>query len=477
MSSHVWHRLALCLLLAVIPATAPASAAAAAANARTQPTSGTACGVTQVFPMSGTPVMGSTPVLFVHGLDSSPGIWNMGSGEPITQQVAHLSGVTAWTFDYSQVAVQWVTNPQIGPALASTITCLAGLTGKQVIVVGHSMGGLATEYAVSQPGSDGALVASHVAKVITIGTPTKGSLSGLIAAAGAVGAETATAVLGGAPGTALVAGIEALHSACAGAVINQPQADPCGWFGLDETPAGHALLYGSADLAALPPWPAELPVIAMAANINEGVTVGGQRIGVSLGDIIVSLGSATAYDTSGTPFVATCNNVIFQLLSDSNDCYHHNLPHNPQIEAAVLAQIQASLPPSTSPSPSPTSSASPSAASNSCKSSSNFVPMVAVPAGLTGEPPDPPSVALISVSQNITTIVTSWLGSCAGPNVNISVTCSPVSATFHAITKDGHDYYLSGEYTCEGTSGSTEAQVRVNVAANGTITTTNESGT
>jgi transposase len=48
---------------------------------------------------------------------------------------------------------------------------------------------------------------------------------------------------------------------------------------------------------------------------------------------------------------------------------------------------------------------------------------------------------------------------------------------FHAVTKDGHEYYLSGEYTCEGTSGSSKARVRVNVAANGTITAINESGT
>jgi pimeloyl-ACP methyl ester carboxylesterase len=355
-SSQLWPRLALCLLLAAMPA-ASASAAAAATSVRAQSTSGTACDATQVYPSS-QPAEGSVAVLFVHGLDSFPGIWGEGPGRPITAQVAALPGVTAWTFDYSSVAVQWVTNPQIGPALASTITCLAQLTGQQVIVVGHSMGGLATQYAVSQTGSDGGLVASHVAEVITIGTPTKGSLSGLIAAAGTVGIETATSVLGGLPGKALVAGVEALHSACAGAVINQPQADPCGWFGLDETPAGRALLYGSAELAALPPWPTGLPVVAMAGNIDEGVTVGRLSISVPLGDVIVSLGSATAYDTSGAPFIATCPNVsILSLLSDSNLCYHHNLPHNSQIEAAVLAQIRAHLPPTASPTASPAPSA------------------------------------------------------------------------------------------------------------------------
>ena len=119
---------------------------------------------------------GSVPVLFVHGLDSSPAIWDEGP-DPITRQVAALKGVTAWTYDYSKVAVQWVTDPQIGLGLAGAITCLAQATGKQVIVVAHSMVGLATEWAVNQVGTDGVPVANHVAKVITIGTPTKGSLS------------------------------------------------------------------------------------------------------------------------------------------------------------------------------------------------------------------------------------------------------------------------------------------------------------
>jgi pimeloyl-ACP methyl ester carboxylesterase len=333
------RRLALGALLAALAVLGQGLPAAAA------PTIGVSlCGATQVDPSESQPVVGSTPVLFVHGLDSSAQIWAEGKGVPLPVQAADLHGVTAWTFDYSAEAVQWVTDPHIGPALATTIGCLAQETQNKVIVVGHSMGGLATEYAVSQIGSDGASVASHVAKVITIGTPTKGSLSGLIAAAGTFGIETATSVLGGLPGRALVAGIEALHSACAGAVIKDPPADPCSWFGLDETPAGKALMYGSTEIAALPPWPSGLSVVAMAGNIDEGVTVGRLRIGVSLGDVIVSLGSATAYDTTGTPFVATCQNVISQLLSDSDPCYHHNLPHNPQIEAAVIEQIEQVLP-------------------------------------------------------------------------------------------------------------------------------------
>jgi pimeloyl-ACP methyl ester carboxylesterase len=334
----------------------------------TCPQNSSDCDATQVPSPASQPVSGSVPVLFVHGLDSSPSIWDQGPGIPIADQVAALKGVTAWTYDYSKVAVQWVTDPQIGLGLADAITCLAQSTGNQVIVVAHSMGGLATQWAVNQTGTDGVPVANHVAKVITIGTPTKGSLSGAIAVEGTAGIEDAVSALGGLEGKALVAGVEAARSACAGAVIKNPQADPCLWFGLDETPAGKALLYGSPELAALPPWPTSLPVVAMAGNFSEDISVGGISTNVPLGDLIVSLGSATAYDTSGPPFVVTCPNVtVLGLLLQHDDelCYHHNLPHDPQIEAAVLAQIRASVSTAASSTPSPTPSTSSPDASRS----------------------------------------------------------------------------------------------------------------
>jgi pimeloyl-ACP methyl ester carboxylesterase len=324
----------------------PDTAALAAPAAHAQ--AGDDCDAAEVPSPTGQAVPGSVPVLFVHGLDSSPAIWEQKPGTPITSQVAALPGVTAWTYDYSKVAVQWVTDPQIGLGLAGAITCLAQATGKQVIVVAHSMGGLATEWAVNQIGTDGVSVASHVAKVITVGTPTKGSLSGAIAVEGTEGIEAAVSLLGGAGGKALVAGVEAARSACAGSVIKNPQEDFCSWFGLDETPAGKALLYGSPELAALPPWPASLPVVAMAGNFDETLSVGDITDKVPLGDLVVSLGSATAYDNAGSPLVFTCPGVsLYDLVFHHDDqlCYHHNLPRNPQIEAAVIEQIKQALPP------------------------------------------------------------------------------------------------------------------------------------
>jgi pimeloyl-ACP methyl ester carboxylesterase len=356
-----WLRMALCVLMVASTLAGPGTAALAAPAAHTQ--AGDDCDAAEVPSLVNQSVSGSVAVLFVHGLDSSPAIWDEGP-DPITRQVAGLQGVTAWTYDYSKVAVQWVTDPQIGLGLAGAITCLAQATGKQVIVVAHSMGGLATEWAVNQVGTDGVPVASHVAKVITIGTPTKGSLSGAIAVEGTAGIEAAVSLLGGTAGKALVAGVEAARSACAGEIIRDPQKDFCLWFGLDETPAGKALLYGSPELAALPPWPASVPVVAMAGDFGETVSVG--RISFSnvpLGDLVVSLGSATAYYTSGSPFIVTCPRVsLLDLIRYHNDelCYHHNLPRNPQIEGAVVEQIKQALPPTlTQPSVNENSNASP----------------------------------------------------------------------------------------------------------------------
>jgi pimeloyl-ACP methyl ester carboxylesterase len=126
--------------------------------------------VRQVTAAGSRTLTGSTPVLFVHGINSGPGIWQPGSARSIAGQAAAIAGVTAWTFSYARESLQWVTNPAIGPDLASAISCLAAGSGRQVIVVGHSMGGLAAQYAIAR-----SQAAGHVAALITIGTPFQGS--------------------------------------------------------------------------------------------------------------------------------------------------------------------------------------------------------------------------------------------------------------------------------------------------------------
>ena len=83
-------------------------------------------------------------------------------------------------FDYADASTQWVTDHQIAQQLATTINSLAdqskaaGGPGK-VIVVAHSMGGLATRCASAASCSGVTGAAAHIAALITFGTPTLGS--------------------------------------------------------------------------------------------------------------------------------------------------------------------------------------------------------------------------------------------------------------------------------------------------------------
>ncbi|NUP46731.1 MAG: alpha/beta hydrolase [Catenulispora sp.] len=305
----------------------------------------TPCTATQVGASARQPVAGSTAVLFVHGFVSYPGIWAQGPGPTLPVQTAALPGLTAWTFDYSAVAANWVTDPKIGPALAATISCLAAATGGPVVVVGHSMGGLATRFAVAQTGPDGAPVGSHVAELITLGTPFEGSDSEVLAEMTV--AELEKAITSGGLGkftAQQVAAFEAERSACAGAIVKNPQVDPCNDRALSLTPAGRALKAGSPQLAALPPWPADLPVFDTAGDITEVFQIGPAVFSADIGDGPVTVASATSHNTVGQPFVAsTCHDVDFLRLwkaTDSILCYHHNLPFNPEIDAAVMGQLR-----------------------------------------------------------------------------------------------------------------------------------------
>jgi pimeloyl-ACP methyl ester carboxylesterase len=164
--------------LLVLPALFPAAPARAAAPA----TLGCA-NVTQP-----TIVTGTTPVLFVHGIDSDPTTWTQGSVgltlKPPLDYVDSALGtrqqVTGYTFNWSKYSgfkygskLAWVTGPPApgpGPLLAQAIKCVAGKSGHKVIIIAHSMGGLLTEYA-STTGS----VADDIAAVFTLGTPFQGS--------------------------------------------------------------------------------------------------------------------------------------------------------------------------------------------------------------------------------------------------------------------------------------------------------------
>jgi pimeloyl-ACP methyl ester carboxylesterase len=148
-----------------------------AAPATAEPRSCVGGGLKQV---GGERVANSMPVLFVHGINSGADTWDGPGDKPeewFPRKVSKLPHVTAWTFDYQQAQPAWVTDRRIGPALGTAIECLADASGHKVMVVAHSMGGLATQYAVSQPSRNpGGRIWQEVSEVITIGTPFHGSL-------------------------------------------------------------------------------------------------------------------------------------------------------------------------------------------------------------------------------------------------------------------------------------------------------------
>ena len=145
------------------------------------------CGADSVAP---SPVLKDvTPILFVHGIMSSPAMWDKDGrvGEQtVTEYMnAELSkpgapGGISYTFDWhsksgyddgkSPPTLAWVTDSALGPALAGAISCLATKSGRKVVVIAHSMGGLLAKYAVSQSKALG-----DVSDVFTIDTPLTGA--------------------------------------------------------------------------------------------------------------------------------------------------------------------------------------------------------------------------------------------------------------------------------------------------------------
>jgi pimeloyl-ACP methyl ester carboxylesterase len=286
-------------------------------------------------PGVGQHLAGSVPVVFIHGISSSWAMWEPSSATSIAGQAARIKGVTVWTFDYAYHSLDWVRDPAIGPAFADAISCLSRASGHKVIVVAHSMGGLATQYAIGYPGSP---AAGDVAELITIGTPYQGSplLSHMQkVVSGSEGVSAAGADL------AYVVTAEALLSACAG-VATHTDSNPCWLVSVLRSPVGTALEENSPDIKGLPSWPNDLPVLDTAGDISKV-----QVFTVSftaIGDGAVSLASATGHDTTGQPVVQHCPaETIVQFAFHPGPCFHTHLPNDPKIINAILGAIRADV--------------------------------------------------------------------------------------------------------------------------------------
>jgi pimeloyl-ACP methyl ester carboxylesterase len=266
------------------------------------------------------------PVLFVHGMNGNPSSW-----QSLADRVAGDRWDSVWLFDYRAWSLDWVTDSHIGPALADAIDCLYRSSGHRVVVVDHSMGGLATQFAVSQRSSSGGLVTDEVAEVLTLGTPYQGSLL--------------LSVLRGVAAPSLP--IQAMLAACAGVVhVGRSHGlleSPCDTLAVANSPVGTALQYHSSEIANLPPWPNTLSVHDLAGQI-EMQLLPRDLASADIGDGVVTTGSATAHNTEGPPSVVTCTLAPWQVVYPGHDpCWHGALMVNATLANSVVRHIEAAL--------------------------------------------------------------------------------------------------------------------------------------
>ncbi|MFE5566618.1 esterase/lipase family protein [Amycolatopsis japonica] len=115
------------------------------------------------------------PVVLVHGWTGTPMIETASKlGSQLGEQVS------LFTFDYGHWALSWAADEHIAPCLATYLNQVSGAHRKaggdgRIIVVTHSMGGLALRYAMDAGHVKDAVPAATVPYVVTLGTPHLGS--------------------------------------------------------------------------------------------------------------------------------------------------------------------------------------------------------------------------------------------------------------------------------------------------------------
>jgi hypothetical protein len=242
--------------------------------------------------------------------------------------VAALSkqlGNTAYLslFNYSNYDTDWVTNPNIGPALSHQIACLAtssredGGTGK-VIVIAHSMGGLAIRWAATKS-SNAAEVTNDLGLVITLGTPNDGS------------------------GWANAA-LQFLTMICTSSTLyGRTPAAPSDSF-CTNWGALNGFADDSKEIKSLLWLPSNIPVYAIAGDATINVPLFFETDSVNTdSDLIVAEHSAIegvsqTGEGGGSDVVPCIWNLPEQLFSGPN-CWHSALTHNYSVEQKVISAI------------------------------------------------------------------------------------------------------------------------------------------
>lgn len=307
---------------------------------------------------------GKVPVLFVHGINSAPQMWDayvQGQQKSLRTLAGEVPGVATYAFSYQDAGLAWVTDDHIGPALATAITCLADSSQRKVVIVAHSMGGLATQFALGQTIA-GTSVAKRVSTVVTLGTPFQGSKLLKVAQAASAGGDTVAAA-GGRPELAIA--LEAMLAACAKWGQQELAAgsdNPCGLAAVHDSPVGTALQYGSSQIGELPSWPSDVRVIALAGDIEVPIPVADLRppsaptfqlslpsfnqalVPIGIGDVPVSLDSATSVGEPVEPL--RCPIPLLETIF-SSACWHVSLPSSPVLAGAALTAIRTAVAAST----------------------------------------------------------------------------------------------------------------------------------
>ncbi|MHA6781136.1 esterase/lipase family protein [Pseudonocardia saturnea] len=206
-------------------------------------------------------------------------------------QLQRIQGAAVFTFDYRDYAARWVDDPHLGPGLGKVIDCLYRASGEEVIVVGHSMGGLIARYASAQPGANGPDRSSEISTVVTFGTPHTGSVAAMLAAT----------ILD--PDDARRASILRLILSSCGQLSSREirtgtlcdvLPPPVRTFASE---AGVALRHGSQQLSALRPYPRSIDIDALAGSATFTAPMSWFNLpwgstSVDVGDLIVTRESA-----------------------------------------------------------------------------------------------------------------------------------------------------------------------------------------
>lgn len=323
------------------------------------------------------------PVVYIHGWTSTSTHDETGKGafsakpdlltsrigtaaaaRTLIGNVQELGGTAPFTFDYSTYASRWVTNDNVGRALAKGLECLHEKSGEKVIVVAHSMGGLATRQALANGGAN---LTGKISQVITFGTPNTGSLGAAILAGGV---NAAAVDLG-------FSRLFRLWLSYCGKIKSQDQnkSDLICWNFLPhaltsfDSEAAQALRFGSRQIRELAVWPAGLPVHSLSGAteftvIGQGMFKQQARTETGVGDIVVTLGSAQA--GASTKKSVPCAYELEALTNEVNDlrvnwlgiatkdevsrrvddllttpipCFHNNLMRNTDLALEQLGLI------------------------------------------------------------------------------------------------------------------------------------------